>query len=421
MSRQHILLVSGLSVGLVLAVGFFLPTFMPTHYDSAARESALRSASSSYPTSTPPSADVRRVVEHVPLPSAVKAIYMTACVAGTPSFREEVVALVERTEVNALVIDIKDYSGTISFPPKNPLLMPAWEEAQCGTRDMEAFITTLHKKGIFVIGRITVFQDPLRTRLRPDLAVKKASDGSVWRDHKGLSFVDVSAKDHWEYILALAELNFDYIRFPSDGNMKDIAFTHTGAQTKPEALEHFFSYLHAELSKPERFASVRHEHTGRASFIPYLSADLFGMVTTNTDDLSIGQVLERALPYFDFVAPMVYPSHYPNGYMNLGNPNHHPYKVVHHAMSEAVRRATVGTTSVEGFLHERVGTSTPPRYTKPIHDAQKLRPWLQDFDYGGNYGPEEVQTQIQATYDAGLTSWMLWAPSNRYTEAALKQ
>jgi len=430
---KHTVLLSGVgALALVLTLGLLLPSFMPTKYDSEllAQNALFQASTTDEVLEEKEKVDTREVVKHVPLPHAVKSIYMTSCVVGTPSFRNELVALAERTEINAIIIDIKDYSGTISFPPQHAELVPAWTAAKCGTRDMKEFIAALHEKNIYVMGRISVFQDPLHALARPDLAVKKASDGSVWKDGKGLSFIDVSAKDHWKYIIDLAtesynlgfdELNFDYVRFPSDGNMRDIAFTHTGTTPKPEALERFFAHLHTELSKPERFASVRHEGMGREMAVPYLSADLFGMTTSNTDDLSIGQVLERALPYFDFIAPMVYPSHYPHGFMNLGNPNESPYQVVNYAMASAVSRAKASTTPVDGLKHERIGTSTPPLYKKPVYDIQKLRPWLQDFDYGGDYGPAEVRTQIQATYDAGLTSWMLWAPSNRYTEGALER
>jgi hypothetical protein len=251
----------------------------------------------------------------------------------------------------------------------------------------------------------------------------------VWKDYKGLSFIDVSAKEQWDYIIGIAEesydigfdeLNFDYVRFPSDGDMQDIAFTHTGAKSKAEALELFFAYLTKELKNPDRFAAYKHTNTGRAAAVPYLSVDLFGMTTTNEDDLSIGQVLERTLPYFDFVDPMVYPSHYPPGFMGFNDPNEHVYEVVEHAMREAVRRAEATTTTQNGFMQQRIGTSTPPLYQKSAYDKQRLRPWLQDFDYGGDYGTEEVRAQIQATYDVGLTSWMVWAPSNRYTKGAFK-
>lgn len=355
------------------------------------------------------------IMKRVQTPEAVKAIYMSACVVGTKDFRQQLVDLIAETELNAVVIDIKDFSGTISFAPKNAQLQFAWDAATCGARDMEAFIASLHEQGIYVIGRITVFQDPLYTKKHPELAVQKESDKSVWKDHKGLSFIEVGAKPYWEYIVALArdayaigfdELNFDYVRFPSDGNMRDIYFPFSQAtiDTDPEhgkaqVLESFFRYLDGELraGKP---ADVYQR--------PIISADLFGMTTTNTNDLNIGQIQERALPYFDFIAPMVYPSHYPPNFNGWANPNEYPYELIHFVMSEGVAR-------VEAMQQ---ATTTPPEIKARIH-TQQLRPWLQDFDYGGEYGPKEVRAQINATYDAGLTSWMLWAPSNRYTKEAL--
>ncbi len=327
------------------------------------------------------------VASHIKTPEPVKAIYMTACVAGTPTFREKLVKIAQETEINSIVIDIKDYSGTISFEPENSVLKEN-EGKGCRVKDMREFIDILHKNGIYVIGRITVFQDPYYTKKHPDLAVQSLK-GGVWKDYKGLSFIDVGAREYWDYIITLSkdsyeagfdELNFDYIRFPSDGNMKDVVYAWSGTTTKAVVLKNFFSYLHEKLS-----------NTGIV-----LSADLFGMTTTNTDDLNIGQVLENTLPYFDFVAPMVYPSHYPPHFNGWLNPNQHVYEVVNFSMARAVERAKTASTS-------------------PL----KLRPWLQDFDYGGNYGETEVRAQMKATYDAGLTSWMLWDPANKYTRAAL--
>src|SRR3989344_533471 len=164
----------------------------------------------------------------------------------------------------------------------------------------EKEVENLHNKNIYVIGRVTVFQDPAFAKAHPNLAVKRKSDGGVWKDRKGISFIDVGARPFWDYIISIAtssyaigfdEINFDYIRFPSDGDMKDISFTHTGTTTKKEILRQFFEYLDSKIAG-----------TGVVT-----SADLFGMTTTNTDDLGIGQVLEYALLNFDYVSPMVYP------------------------------------------------------------------------------------------------------------------
>ena len=384
--------------------------------------------------------DEREVITHQPLPEQVKAIYMTSCVAGTPNFRQQLVNLIAETEINSVIIDIKDYSGTISFPPESDAWQSAWENARCGTRDMKEFIASLHSEGVFVIGRITVFQDPFYTSVRPDLAVKRADGTSVWKDYKGLSFIDVAAREYWDHIIELSkdsynigfdELNFDYVRYPSDGPMKDISFVHS--QSGEYGLDHqanleaFFKYLHEKMTDESVFADYRHENTGRASSTPWISADLFGMTTTNYDDLSIGQVQDRAAPYFDFIAPMVYPSHYPDSFLGLGNPNLYPYKVVYHAMKSGVNRMSASTTPMQGFLHEPVmhtnasGTATfTGVYKKPVYGADKLRTWIQDFDYGGDYDAADVRAQIQASYDAGVMDWMIWAPSNIYTRGALE-
>lgn len=385
-------------------------------------------------------ADTRLVVKHVPMPEAVKAIYMSACVVGTPDFRADLVQLINDTEVNSVVIDIKDYSGTISFPPEHEAWQPAWQAASCGARDMREFIAYLHELGIFVIGRITVFQDPFFTKQHPELAVKKADRTTVWKDYKGLSFIDVGARPYWDHVVDLSieaynigfdELNFDYVRYPSDGPMADIAFTHAEASEygndKQANLEAFFQYLAAQLDDPEKFAAYKHENTGREVATPYTSADLFGMTTTNYDDLSIGQIQERAAPYFDVIAPMVYPSHYPDGSFGYGDPNEYPYEIVNYAMRSGVDRMRATTTVLKGFLHEPLYTTDADgaaiatgQYSKPSYGPERLRTWIQDFDYGGDYDAADVRAQIQASYDAGVMSWMIWAPSNRYTRGALE-
>lgn len=348
---------------------------------------------------------VRPVVQHVETPSAVKSIYMSQCVVGTPSFRDSLVELVDTTELNSIIIDIRDYTGKISFPTDHPLLADSVSDA-CGATDMKEFIQRLHDKDIYVIGRITVFQNPYYTSKFPEQAVQKKG-GGVWKDRKGLAFVDVGSREYWDSVVALAEesyaigfdeINFDYIRYPSDGDMAAAVYKQDGTKTKQEMLEEFFKYLHEKL-----------EPSGMVT-----SADLFGMTTTNTDDLNIGQVLERALPYFDYIAPMVYPSHYPNGFNGYTNVNAHTYDIIHYSMEEAVRRTIATTTPVPSFAHTRIGTSTPALYAKPAYDKNKMRPWLQSFDYPVEYTPEMVRSQIQATYDVGLNSWFFWDPANKY-------
>ncbi len=350
---------------------------------------------------------------HIPTPESVKAVYMSQCGAASPSIRKHIKNLILSTELNAVVIDIKDYTGTVSFPTD---LEGANDGKGCIVKDMKELIEDFHKSGIYVIGRITVFQDPLYAKKHPDQAVQSKSKNAPWSDYKGLHFIDVGSKQFWRYIVALSheahqkylfdELNYDYIRYPSDGPMSDAVYTLSDYNNRADELEKFFRYLHYHVKVPDK-----------AGHFPVISADLFGMVTTNYDDLTIGQILEKALPYFDYIAPMVYPSHYPNSFLGLGNPNKHVYKVVNYCMEKAVKRTVATSTPISSFVYSQIpGTDM---YAKPAYDKNKLRPWLQDFDYGGNYGAKEVRAQIQAVYDAGLNSWMLWDPANRYTKEAL--
>ncbi|MDO8552892.1 MAG: putative glycoside hydrolase [bacterium] len=372
-------------------------------------------------TTTAPSIPEKPKVAHIETPSSVRAIYMTQCVVGTPSMRDDLVKLIDATPLNSVVIDIKDYAGKLAFTPEDPSLRDSVSDA-CGARDMKEFISKLHQKNIYVIGRITVFQDPYYTKLHPELAVKRLSNKEAnWKDHKGLSFIDVSAKPYWDYIVKISkasydigfdELNFDYIRFPSDGNMKDTFYTWNPKMEKSEALERFYIYLSEQLSAKGGPASVGKSAEGQ--WTPVISVDLFGMVTTNYDDLNIGQVLERAMPYFDFIDPMVYPSHYPTGFNGYKKVNEHSYDIVNFSLLHAVERTVATSTSINGLAFQRIGTTTPAIYAKPSYPASKIRPWLQSFDYPVTYTPAMVSAQIKANTDAGLDSYLFWDPANKY-------
>jgi len=355
-------------------------------------------------TEAPPK---EKKVVHLETPEPLKGIYMTQCVASRKDLRTNLVKLIEETELNAIVIDIKDYSGVVAFETGNESVDEVSGGVRgCKVNDMKEFVESLHDKNIYVVGRVTVFQDPLYTRLYPEFAVKKKSDPSVnWKDRKGLSFIDVGAKKYWDHVVAIAtssyaigfdEINFDYIRYPSDGNMEDIYFSHSGSTTKREMLRQFFEYVDNKLSG-----------TGVVT-----SADLFGMTTTDTTDMGIGQILEYALLSFDYVSPMIYPSHYPPKFNGWSDPNKVPYEIVKFGMDEAVARTH--------SLYAEIATTTPNAPVLQRINPLQLRPWLQDFDYPVDYTPEMVRVQIKATYDAGLTSWMLWDPSNIYTREALQ-
>lgn len=417
---------AGLLVGgIIVIAGFAGVAVFAAPKVSYTRDSATHAeatvGSDTHQAATPAAA-------HLPTPDPVKAIYMTQCAVGTPSLRDSLVKLVDATELNAVVIDIRDYTGKISFPTDDPLLKE-YVSGECGAKDMRDFIKKLHDKGVYVIGRITVFQNPAYAKAHPEQAVQKVGGGlpagqaGVWHDYKGLAFVDVGAKPYWESVVALGkvsydlgfdELNFDYLRFPSDGPMKEADYSWSKGKSKAQALEEFYKYLHDGL-KP----------TGVV-----LSADLFGYVTVHTDDLGIGQVLERALPYFDYIDPMVYPSHYNAGFAGLANVNSDPYRVVKVSLEGAVARAVATSTSVyamgempimkTAIIPATATNATTTKevesglYTKQSYPASIIRPWLQSFDYPVTYTPAMVAAQIKATNDSGLQSMLFWDAANKY-------
>jgi len=380
-------------IGLLAAAGalFLIVRFIPSptlHFPAEIEDTKAVSVTTA---SSTPKAEVKPLpppVTHVPTPSAVKAIYMTSYVAGDKKWRESLIKMIEDTELNSVIIDIKDYTGEITFAVSDRLTnLKTLATVDNRIPDLQAFLANLHERGIYTIARIATFQDPALVKKRPDLAVKQNTDRTkVWADRKGQTWVDPGAVEAWDYFAALGveahsigfdEVNYDYIRFPSDGDMKNIYYPFSEGKNKVAVMTDFFAHLEEKL-EPTKVVT---------------SADLFGMTTTNTDDLNIGQVLEPALAHFDYVAPMVYPSHYPTNFMGFKNPAEKPYEVVKYSMDKAVARA-----------------STSP---------QQLRPWLQDFTLGATYDAEKVKAQIQAVYDSGLTSWMLWNASNKYTPAAL--
>ena len=386
--KEKVLVASG--AGFVLVIATF--TFISFSTVTYSRGNANKAAVSTYTTAS--TSTVARtsmpygVVTHIQTPTTVHAIYMTSWVAGTLSLRTHVLNLLDTTSANAVVIDVKDYSGNITFDVQNPTLA-AYGSVQVRVRDLPELIASLHAKGIYVIARIAVFQDAYFVKYRPDLAIQNAAGTKTWADDKGISWIDPAARDYWNYIALIGdetyavgfdELNFDYIRYPSDGNLHDISYPWTKADTKADVLVSFFQFLHNHFS-PEN--------------IP-ISADLFGQTTTAPDDMGIGQVFVNALPYFNYIAPMVYPSAYITNTLGYKNPAAYPYQIITYALTSALKRASLAS-------------STP----------NKIRPWLQDFNLGATYGVEQVEAEEKAVTDLGLNSWMMWDPNNVYTVEAL--
>ena len=271
-----------------------------------------------------------------------------------------------------------------------------------------------------MIGRVTVMQDATYPKTHPDAAVKSKSTGKAWKDKKGITYIDPGSEEYWQYMVDLGkashsvgfdEINYDYIRFPSDGDMSDAQFTRSASSTKAAVMKRFYTFLGDGM---------------HVAGIP-ISADIFGMTTTNTDDLGIGQVLENALVNFDYVAPMVYPSHYPPNFNGWPDPNLVPYGIIKLSMDKAVERANELEKKESGWkpiitvvssTTGAVSTTTNVKFVPTGLYANRLRPWIQDFNYGKIYTEIDVRAQKKAVYDSELTSWMVWDPKNVYTKSA---
>ncbi len=324
--------------------------------------------------------------QHLKTPEVVKAIYLTSNTPSVAHFNN-LLKLVDETELNAMVIDIKDSSGKVAYDSSVPLAQSIGI-SKGKIVDLSGLISKLHEKNIYAIGRIAVFQDPALVRARPDLALKDAG-GGIWSDRKGVTWVDPASREAWEYNAALArevielgfdEVNFDYIRFASDGATSRIVYPFwDGKIPKWEVMAAFFKYLRETLND---------------AGAP-LSADLFGITVWRDDDTNIGQRFTDTLSYFDYVSPMLYPSHFPAGFEGLANPALYPYEIYKRSIARGM--ATRASTT----------------------DARaKLRPWIQDFDLGADYTAEMIRKQISGAMEAGSSGWMVWNARNVYTEDA---
>src|SRR3989344_986432 len=339
-------------------------------------------------------------------PSVMRGIYITSWIAGNEKRLKELVQLIKENNLNTIVVDIKDSSGYVSYSSLAAQVIK-YETSEARISDLDAFVKKFHDENIYIIGRISVFQDPLFAEIRPDLALKSKKTGKAWKDRKGLSWLDAASSEVWDYNIEIAqelfvrgfdEVNFDYIRFPSDGNLLDIAYPVWDIKTgRNVALRSFFEYLRNALSGHR------------------ISADLFGLTTVSYDDLGIGQVIEDAFPYFDYIDAMIYPSHYARGFQGYNEPAKYPYEIVNYSMQRSIERLSQYIT--HSFSTHRAD----------VDPLFKLRPWLQDFDLGTVYDKAEVEAQIRGVSDAFhdvllasssapmFSGWLMWAPDNRYT------
>jgi hypothetical protein len=325
-------------------------------------------------------------------PQAIKAAYLTYYGVGDRGIRGRVLDLITRTELNALVIDVKGDRGWILYKTEVAQALAAGAQGPATLRSFDDLMADLKARGVYTIARIVVFKDNVLATARPDLAVIDTRTGTPWIDNEKLAWVDPFREEVWAYNIAIAqeairrgfdEIQFDYVRFPTDGKLGAARYSRpVNRDTRLPAITAFLAKARRELGASGAF----------------VAADLFGYTAFNENDTDIGQRIEELAPHLDYICPMVYPSGYHKGIPGHANPVLVPGKVVGESV-RLIRKRAAGTVA-------------------------QVRPWLQDFrDYAFDrrvFGVAEVQAQILGSEEAGGSGWMLWNPRNAYTGAALR-
>ncbi len=325
----------------------------------------------------------------------VRGIYMTGNTVANKERFGKLVGLIDRTELNAAVIDVKSDEGMILYKSSIADVQFSGANNKIIIDDIDGALKTLKEKNIYPIARIVTFKDNKAASKFPNLAVQTTS-GTVWRDRHGQAWLNPYNEEAWDYVVDIAEeaaikgfkeIQFDYVRFPTDGNLKLINYGAAQSKNKAQAIADFLKYAKERLN-------------GMGVVV---SADIFGMVTTAEGDMNIGQRLDYLADSVDVLCPMVYPSHYGKGSYGVAEPDFEPYKIVNYSMKVAKQRLD----------DDKDATA-------------RLRPWLQDFtaSYLSNYkkyGPAEIRAQIKASSDAGVNEYILWNAGNKYTEGGLNK
>jgi hypothetical protein len=321
-------------------------------------------------------------------PFAARAIYVNADTIASPTKFYNLIRLANETEINAMVIDVKaDTTGYVLYKSALPQVLAAGAVNPI-IGDLPSLVETLHKNHIYVIARQALFWDEKLAAAHPDWAIKSKSAGGPWQDAYGHHWVNPFNPEVWAYNIAIAkevaaagvdEIQFDYVRFPSDGNLADADYGLSQEQSRAKAISDFLTQAHHDLAPTGAF----------------LAADVFGLSPIVQDDLGIGQQFEDLVSHLDYISPMAYPSHYADGFLGFDKPAEHPSEVVGYTLQSA--------------------------QAKMLKTTARLRPWLQDFTLGGVvYEASRVRGQIETADRMGTAGWMLWNFDNVYTQDALK-
>lgn len=365
---------------------------------------------------------------HLETPATVKSLYYTSFAGGSSTRIETLLNFVKNSEINSVTIDIKEVDGYVGFDMSWYEFTTIQPISNDRIKDVRTLIEKLHENGIYVIGRIVVFKDKLLAETRPDLAIKWPDRVNVWYDYKGNKYLDAYSKEVWDYTVELSkaaydlwfdEINYDYVRFPSDGKISSTYYpfakeieVENPKWGKIMVLDKFSSYITSQL---------KFEYPNIV-----LSADIFGLVT-RSDLFKIGQNLESFLLHFDYVWPMVYPSHYWAWTLGFSVPDNYPYAIIKNALHHSNKRIDALNLQIQ----EAQENNETQLKIKDAFFAEKdisnieaipktrIRPWLQGFSctWCKGYTPynrTKFREQIRAVEGAWLTSWWVWNSASRY-------
>ena len=314
-------------------------------------------------------------------PIKIKALYLTFWGANIHSKTvKRALKIIDKTEINTLVVDVKHEYGSTSFRTKFTKANDYGASKNRTIGNIEDFIKLMKSRNIYLVARIVVFKDELQASNNEEYAIKN-EDGTVWRNHDNMAWVDPFDKRSHDYTISIAEeaakvgfdeINFDYIRFPAKANLK--LSKDSTEENRLQAIETFLSSAQDRLRKYGVFISV----------------DTYGNICWESGDTGIGQSVESLAKYSDYISPMLYPSGFASGSFYFDHPSEHPYEVIRRSIAN---------------IHDSI-------------DPVRIRPWLQYFkDYAHkkrHYNKFEVTEQIRASDDANASGWMLWSPSSRY-------
>jgi hypothetical protein len=343
-------------------------------------EDGARAVGSNQPPPPPAAPPAAPQPEQRPYPDEIRGVHVTMALASLDGKLDEYLALTQ-DGLNTLELDVKDENGQVGFRVNVPLAR------QIGSArtyyDAEEVVEKVRSKGIYLIGRVVVMEDPLLSSQRPKLAIRNP-DGSIWRNSAGLGWSNPYDERVWKYNVDIAveaakagfdEIQFDYIRFPTDGSVQSAVYAGKREEKRHATIARFLEYAHGRLEP----LGVR------------MSADVFGLSATR--NMGIGQTPRKLARYLDAIYPMVYPSHYGPGELGLEDPNAEPGRTV--------------ALSLRDFAADLTGQKT------------RLVPWLQDFSLGREYSKDDVRLQILAARDASADGYLLWNPSGVYTRGVL--